>query len=138
MLITYHITTPYSSRANGSVERANRELRRTMSKMLADIGMERQQWPELLDIVALILNTAPSDALGGFTPLQADMGRDSKDAVALLMARGADLESIQALPAGYIAAATGELRDALRWWQSRAAWSRDQPASALHLRAQWG
>jgi RNase H-like domain found in reverse transcriptase/Reverse transcriptase (RNA-dependent DNA polymerase)/Integrase core domain/Integrase zinc binding domain/Chromo (CHRromatin Organisation MOdifier) domain len=71
----HHFVTSYCPWANGSVEVLNRVVLRTLRALLSEFQMSENDWPRLLPLVQLTMNTNPSRRLKGRTPLEVMTGR---------------------------------------------------------------
>lgn len=76
MQCNHHFTTAYTPWANGSVERANRDLGSLIRILLAEFNMPIDNWPQVLPIIQYIMNQTPTESLYGFAPIQVFMGRE--------------------------------------------------------------
>ena len=72
--ITHHITLAYCPWSNGTVESMMSQVIKTFRALLSEFRMKPEQWPELVNMVQAALNAAPSDKLGGISPLEAFTG----------------------------------------------------------------
>jgi transposase InsO family protein len=66
---------PYTPQANGTIERANKELVRTVTALLSERRLPTADWPEVLDIAVMAVNNSPSAQMGGVTPHEVFTGR---------------------------------------------------------------
>jgi hypothetical protein len=71
----HHFTTAYSPWANGTVERACREVLRAVRALLYEFRLLPVDWPSVIRIVQSALNNAPSPQRGDVAPLTAFTGR---------------------------------------------------------------
>jgi hypothetical protein len=71
----HHFTTAYSPWANGTVERACREVLRATRALLSEFQLNSKQWPEVARIVQSVLNNSPSPHRGNIAPITAFTGR---------------------------------------------------------------
>jgi hypothetical protein len=71
----HHFTTAYSPWANGTVERACREVLRAVRALLSEFKLGPRDWPAVAPIVQAALNSAPSPQRGDISPLTAFTGR---------------------------------------------------------------
>lgn len=62
--IKHELTVAYSPWINGSVERCKRTLREACTALLSELHIGPQDWPQVLNIVMISLNTAPLPRLG--------------------------------------------------------------------------
>lgn len=60
------VSTPYSKEENGLVERANKEVNRSLRNLVFDKDIE-SEWSEYLPLIMRHYNTAVKKPLGGFT-----------------------------------------------------------------------
>ena len=77
--IKHHITSPYMSFSNGSVERVNREVLQLFKLLLRDKALPTSAWPSLLPMVMSVINDTKATRLGDLSPKQVYMGLESKD-----------------------------------------------------------
>ena len=77
--IKHHITSPYMSFSNGSVERVNREVLQLFKLLLRDKNLPTSEWPNLLPMVMSVINDTKAKRLGNLSPKQIYMGIDAKD-----------------------------------------------------------
>jgi hypothetical protein len=70
----HHFTTAYSPWANGTVERACREILRAVRALLSEFKLGPRDWPAVAPIVQAALNSAPSPQRGDISPLTAFTG----------------------------------------------------------------
>ena len=75
--IKRHKHLPYTPMANGTVERANKDVIRGVMTLLSERGLDTRAWSDVLDLAVLAHNSAPSRLLGGRTPHQVFTGRPS-------------------------------------------------------------
>jgi hypothetical protein len=71
----HHFTTAYSPWANGTIERACREVLRAVRALLSELRLRFDQWPAVSRIVQSVLNNSPSPQRGDIAPLTAFTGR---------------------------------------------------------------
>jgi Integrase core domain/Integrase zinc binding domain len=71
----HHFTTAYSPWANGTVERACKEVLRASRALLSEFRLRPASWPEVIKIVQTIINNSPSPQRGNIAPLAAFTGR---------------------------------------------------------------
>jgi transposase InsO family protein len=71
----HHFTTAYSPWANGTVERACREVLQATRALLSEFQLNSKQWPEVARIVQSVLNNSPSPHRGNIAPITASTGR---------------------------------------------------------------
>ena len=71
----HRFTAAYAPWSNGLVERVNLELRVSLSSICSCTGLASSKWPDVLPLVNAILNSAPSSALGGHSPMEVFLGR---------------------------------------------------------------
>jgi IS30 family transposase len=71
----HHFTTAYSPWANGTAERACREVLRAVRALLSAFRLGTREWPVVAKIVQAALNHAPSPQRGNVVPLTAFTGR---------------------------------------------------------------
>jgi hypothetical protein len=71
----HHFTTAYSPWANGTVERACREVLRETRALLSEFQLNSKQCPEVARIVQSVLNNSPSPQRGNIAPITAFTGR---------------------------------------------------------------
>ena len=67
--IAHHFTTPYCPWANGSVERANRDILKVFRVMLSEYRMDVNRWSELISLVQFSLNNLPRRNLAMHAPI---------------------------------------------------------------------
>jgi RNase H-like domain found in reverse transcriptase/Reverse transcriptase (RNA-dependent DNA polymerase)/Integrase zinc binding domain/Integrase core domain len=72
----HHFTTAYSPWANGTVERACKEVLRATRALLSEFRLRPNQWPEVSRIVQSILNNSKSSHRGNIAPITAFTGRE--------------------------------------------------------------
>jgi hypothetical protein len=72
----HHFTTAYSPWANGTVERACREVLRATRALLSEFQLRPNQWPDVARIVQSIINNSPSPQRGNIAPITAFTGRE--------------------------------------------------------------
>ena len=72
----HHFTTAYCPWANGTVERANRDLSSIFKCILGEFKMPLDQWPLVLPVVQFVLNNTQQESLSGLAPIQVFMGRE--------------------------------------------------------------
>lgn len=72
----HHFTTAYCPWANGTVERANRDLSSVFKCILGEFKMPLDQWPLVLPVVQFVLNNTQQESLSGLAPIQVFMGRE--------------------------------------------------------------
>jgi hypothetical protein len=65
-----HFTVAYSPWSNGTVERANKEIKLCLQRLLRSKGIKFSEWPVLVPAVMVAVNRVPSSRLGGLSPLQ--------------------------------------------------------------------
>ena len=80
---------PYTPQANGTIERANKELVRTVIALLSERGLMTQDWPDVLDLAVMAVNNSPSEQLGGATPHQVFTGRGGMSLTQVVAVSGA-------------------------------------------------
>jgi RNase H-like domain found in reverse transcriptase/Reverse transcriptase (RNA-dependent DNA polymerase)/Integrase core domain/Integrase zinc binding domain len=96
----HHFTTAYSPWANGTIERACREVLRAVRALLSEFRLSVSQWPTVVRIVQSVLNNSPSQHRGNIAPLTAFTGRSPDSPLQNLVSPVAD----QALPLNSIRA----------------------------------
>ena len=80
--VEHKLHLPYTPQANGTIERANRELVRALIALLSERGLPTQDWSEVLDLAVMAINNSPSEELGRdlagqpLTPHKVFAGRD--------------------------------------------------------------
>lgn len=67
--VPHHFTLPYSSWSNGAVERIGKELQRFFRSTLSELGMQSEEWPDLVPLVQSGLNNSPSSQRGNIAPI---------------------------------------------------------------------
>ncbi len=77
--IKHHITTPYMSFSNGSVERVNRELKALLQLVQRGTGITWEKWPSFLPYVMQVINGTKAERLGSKTPKEIYMGIHADD-----------------------------------------------------------
>jgi transposase InsO family protein len=70
----HHFTTAYCPWANGTVERVNRDLLATIKAILNETQRSLEEWPNVLTLVAFVLNHSAVDSLGGKSPVEIHSG----------------------------------------------------------------
>ena len=96
----HHFTTAYSPWANGTIERACREVLRAVRALLSELRLRPDQWPSVSRIVQSVLNNSPSPQRGNIAPLTAFTGRSPDSPLQSLVCVAAD----QTLPLSEIKA----------------------------------
>jgi Integrase core domain/Integrase zinc binding domain len=71
----HHFTTAYTPWANGSIERACREVLRAVRALLSEFRLPFSHWPTLSRLVQSILNNSPSPQRGDLAPITTFTGR---------------------------------------------------------------
>eukprot|EP00924_Labyrinthula_sp_SR-Ha-C_P001807 snap_masked-scaffold_128-processed-gene-0.4-mRNA-1 protein AED:1.00 eAED:1.00 QI:0/0/0/0/1/1/2/0/178 len=56
---THYLTAAYCSQAAGTVEVQNREVLKHLRCLVSDLGLTREQWPDILDMVQCYMNSSP-------------------------------------------------------------------------------
>jgi len=74
----HHITTPHCPWANGTVERANREILWVFRTLCDENELNFDEWDYLLPFVQFIMNHRVLPGLGGRTPIEVNYGRAPK------------------------------------------------------------
>ena len=64
---SHHFTTAYTPRANGSVERVCREVKRACMALLSEWRLSPREWPSVTECLQSILNKEPLKRLGNRT-----------------------------------------------------------------------
>lgn len=77
--ILHHFTTPLIHFSNGTVERVNRDILATVRILLLEYQIAHREWTRVITIVQHTTNHAPSDILGGYTPVEVYTGRQASD-----------------------------------------------------------
>jgi hypothetical protein len=72
----HHFTTAYTPWANGTVERACREVLRAARALLSEFRLPPDQWPDVARIIQSSLNNSPSPQRGNIAPITAFTGRN--------------------------------------------------------------
>ena len=73
--VEHQFVTAYSAWANGVVERANRELVRTLRGLLAETNQRPEMWHTVAPLAQAIINNTPSHSrLNGLTPHEVMFG----------------------------------------------------------------
>ena len=67
--IAHHFKTPYCPWANGSVERANRDILKVFRVMLSEYRMDVNRSSELISLVQFSLNNLPRRNLAMHAPI---------------------------------------------------------------------
>jgi hypothetical protein len=70
----HHFTTAYTPWANGSVERACKEVLRATRGLLSEFKLAPTEWPQVIPIVQSVLNNSPSPQRGNIAPITAFTG----------------------------------------------------------------
>jgi hypothetical protein len=70
----HHFTTAYTPWANGTVERACREVLRAVRGLLSEFKLRPAEWPKVHRIVQSVLNNSPSPQRGNIAPITAFTG----------------------------------------------------------------
>ena len=86
----HHFTTAYSPWANGTIERACREVLRAVRALLSELRLRPDQWPSVSRIVQSVLNNSPSPQRGNIAPLTAFTGRSPDSPLQSLVCVAAD------------------------------------------------
>ena len=66
--IKHHFTTAYVPWANGTVERANRDILFVTRALLSEFRLQPSNWPDILPMIQYSLNHTTSQRLGGHSP----------------------------------------------------------------------
>jgi hypothetical protein len=77
--IKHHVTTPYMSFSNGSVERVNRDLKALLQIVQRSLDVDFEAWPSFLPFVMQVINNTRAERLGDKTPKQIYMGLEPED-----------------------------------------------------------
>eukprot|EP00924_Labyrinthula_sp_SR-Ha-C_P004884 snap_masked-scaffold_1-processed-gene-15.23-mRNA-1 protein AED:0.47 eAED:0.47 QI:0/-1/0/1/-1/1/1/0/1610 len=56
---THYLTAAYCSQTAGTVEVQNREVLKHLRCLVSDLGLTREQWPDILDMVQSYMNSSP-------------------------------------------------------------------------------
>jgi hypothetical protein len=59
LMVQYPFTPEYGPRANGTVEALCKQVLRSGRALLADFGLQLDQWPEVLPLIQSVLNNSP-------------------------------------------------------------------------------
>jgi transposase InsO family protein len=73
--VDWHFVTAHASRANGSIERLNRDVLAALRAMVSEWHIPLDQWPSLVPVVVAVINNAPSARLAGHCAYEAFLGR---------------------------------------------------------------
>lgn len=76
--LKHHLTIARAPWSNGRVERVNGELRKVLTALRLQLGLDEDDWPHLLPLVNAVINSSPSRVLNGRTPLNVFTGRIAK------------------------------------------------------------
>ncbi len=79
--VNHHFVTAYAPWANGTVERVNSEVLKTMIALMSEWDVQIADWPELLPVVQAALNALSSRRLGGASPFEVMFGRPPSNVV---------------------------------------------------------
>jgi hypothetical protein len=71
----HYFTTAYCPWANGTVERACKEVLRATRALLSEFRLRTAQWPEVYKLVQSILNHTPSPQRGNLAPITVFTGQ---------------------------------------------------------------
>jgi hypothetical protein len=71
---THHITLAYCPWSNGTIENMVGQVKRVFKMLLSEYRLQQQRWPELMRMVQSALNSAPTERLGGRSPIEAMTG----------------------------------------------------------------
>ena len=71
----HHFTTAYTPWANGTIERACRDVLRAVRALLSEFKLPAASWPDVARLVQSALNNSPSPQRGNIAPLTAFTGR---------------------------------------------------------------
>jgi hypothetical protein len=77
--IEHHFTTAYCPWSNGSVERANRDLKGLLKVILTQVGCSVDDWPYVLPAVMNVMNSTSSATLGDYAPKEIFIGMPRYD-----------------------------------------------------------
>ena len=84
--VSHHFTVPYCPWSNGSVERANRDIKALLKVILKEAKLPEYNWPFILPAVMNVINQTPSERLGGLAPKQVYLGIDAYNPFHVLFA----------------------------------------------------
>eukprot|EP00736_Rhodelphis_marinus_P010817 Rmarinus@m.15248 len=87
----HHFVTAYSPWANGTVERANKQLLKVLRAVMSERMIPQDEWASIVSVVMHAMNNFPSTRLGGLSAVQVFRGAsedDNVDALAALLKRG--------------------------------------------------
>jgi transposase InsO family protein len=70
----HHFTTARCPWANGTVERAMREVLRCARVLLSEWQMSTTQWNKVSSVIQMVMNQSPLKSLGGVSPITAFTG----------------------------------------------------------------
>jgi len=71
----HHFVTAGVPWANGTIERVNREVLRTIRALISEFKLPHTKWIDLLPLIQLIINATPSKRLGNRSPMEVFLGR---------------------------------------------------------------
>jgi hypothetical protein len=71
---THHITLAYCPWSNGTIENMVGQVKKVFKMLLSEFRMKQEEWPLLLHMVQAALNSAPTEKLGGRSPIEAMTG----------------------------------------------------------------
>lgn len=74
--VPHHFTLPYTPWSNGAVERLGKELLRIFRSVISELGMNFEEWTDLVPLVQSALNQAPAPQRGNVSPITAFTGLD--------------------------------------------------------------
>jgi hypothetical protein len=114
MLVDHHFTTAHIHYNNGTVERVMSELKATLTALLRETKLAREEWPRLLPAVQAALNQAPREGLGGHCATEVFTGLRPMRAVDVILRDSVPSDvSVHPVSAERVAEHTSSLRTAL-------------------------
>ena len=84
--VDHHFVTAYCPWANGTVERVNKDILVVLKSLLSEFRLAPTEWPRLVNLIQMVLNNTPSNALGGLTPIQVFTGQQPSSPLDAIMA----------------------------------------------------
>jgi RNase H-like domain found in reverse transcriptase/Reverse transcriptase (RNA-dependent DNA polymerase)/Integrase core domain/Integrase zinc binding domain/Chromo (CHRromatin Organisation MOdifier) domain len=108
----HHYTTAYCPWANGTVERACKEVLRATRALLSEFRLQPNQWPEVCPVVQSALNHSPSSQRGQIAPITIFTGQAAESPLRSIFITGeaatrslSDIQLQQALSIEHLRAA---------------------------------
>lgn len=82
--IRHSITAAYCSFSNGSVERVNRDIQALLLLCLNEVKLSNEYWPELIPAVMSVINSTPTERLGGLCARKVFLGFEGTNPLNIL------------------------------------------------------